>query len=118
MFASKFGDTDSNIETVKLLLENGADINLKNNDGETALMIIFKYNNTRIYIEIIKLLSIWDSIKQIEKIKIEMEGKNKEMQFYKMSVELHPNGEYIKELKKQLFEKFNESDSNDDDNKN
>ena len=32
--------TYNNVETVKLLLENGADTNLKNSDGDTALMLI------------------------------------------------------------------------------
>ena len=29
--------SDGNLETVKLLIENGADVNIKNNDGKTAL---------------------------------------------------------------------------------
>ena len=42
----------SNIEIVKLLLENGADPNIKNNDGYTALAAATFYNNP----EIVKIL--------------------------------------------------------------
>ena len=29
--------SNGNLETVKLLIENGADVNIKNNDGKTVL---------------------------------------------------------------------------------
>ena len=56
MLASKYSNTESNIETVKLLLDNGADINLKNCNGNSALMLASKYLNTDSNIETIKLL--------------------------------------------------------------
>ena len=39
--------------TVKLLLDNGADVNMKNNDGDTALDYAKEYERT----EIIELLN-------------------------------------------------------------
>jgi len=56
ILASRYSNTGSNIETVKLLLENGADVNLKNNDGWTALMSASRYSNTESNIETVKLL--------------------------------------------------------------
>ena len=56
MFACRYVNTHSNIETVKLLLENGADPNLKDVGIWTALMMACKYVNTDSNPEIIKLL--------------------------------------------------------------
>ena len=49
MYASEY---DHNIEIVKLLLEHGADINLPDNYGHTALMMASLEGNT----EIVRLL--------------------------------------------------------------
>lgn len=43
---------DSNI--VKLLIEKGADVNKKNNDGKTALMFAVKYSHSNIVNLLIK----------------------------------------------------------------
>jgi hypothetical protein len=49
-------DTSSNIETVKLLLENGADVNAKDVIGWTPLMMSSRYSNTDSNIQTVKLL--------------------------------------------------------------
>ena len=51
-----YSNNYSNIETVKLLLGNGADINLKNNKGWTALILACRYVNTYSNPETIKIL--------------------------------------------------------------
>src|SRR5690606_22965681 len=56
MWASKYSNEGSTIETVKLLIKNGANINLQNEYGCTALMCASKYSNTKSSIETIKLL--------------------------------------------------------------
>ena len=53
---------DSNIETVKLLLENGADPNIQDDKGKTALMKSCRYANTDSNIETVKLLLNVDNI--------------------------------------------------------
>ena len=52
MYATKYG----NIKYVKKLIENGAEINLKNEEGKTALDYAKKYEQTEIvhYLESIK----------------------------------------------------------------
>ena len=52
MYATKYG----NIKYVKKLIENGAEINLKNDEGKTALDYAKKYEQTEIvhYLESIK----------------------------------------------------------------
>src|SRR5690606_20342830 len=56
MSASKYSNKDSSIETVKLLIENGADVNLQNYDGNTALMIVSEFLKTQHAIETMKIL--------------------------------------------------------------
>lgn len=71
MLASKYSASYSSIETVKLLLmscvENNADINIKNSDGETALMLAsinssFHYFYNCSNIETVKLLLEYDAV--------------------------------------------------------
>ena len=52
MYATKHSSDTSSLETVQLLLETGADINVKDNDGRTALMYATKNNA----FEVIRLL--------------------------------------------------------------
>ena len=57
MIAAQYFDTDSSLETVKILLENNADVNLTDIDGWTALMVAVGYSNNKINtFEIVKLL--------------------------------------------------------------
>ena len=56
MLACRHAATISNTTTIKILLENGADINSLNNLNETALSIASAYSNTDSNPETIKLL--------------------------------------------------------------
>ena len=56
MYASRYSNTDSNLETVKLLLDHGADLNLQSNTGWTALILSSRYSNTTSNPETVKLL--------------------------------------------------------------
>jgi hypothetical protein len=56
MMASRHSNNDSNIETVKLLLEHGANPNLKDIDRWTALMMASRHSNNDSNIETVKLL--------------------------------------------------------------
>ena len=46
MIAARCSNYNSNIETVKLLLDYGADINLFENQGRTVLMLAARYSNS------------------------------------------------------------------------
>lgn len=83
---------DSDNEIIKILLENGADINLKNASRCTVLTNLMNKQN----LEIIKLLLLYGATKRIK----ELEG---ELNYYKTSLELHSDGEYILELKKKFL---------------
>jgi ankyrin repeat protein len=56
MFASRSSNKDSSIETVKLLIDSGAYLNLQDVDGWTALISASRYSNTDSSIETVKLL--------------------------------------------------------------
>ncbi len=56
MFASRNSNTDSNIETVKLLIEAAANLNLQEKDGWTALMMAIENSDTDSNVETFKLL--------------------------------------------------------------
>ena len=56
MLACRHASTYSNINTIKLLLANGADINLQNSNGSTALIIACEYSNTDSNNEVVQLL--------------------------------------------------------------
>jgi ankyrin repeat protein len=58
--ASRNSSKDSNIETVKLLLDYKADVNLKNNDGWTSLMMADE-SSTEINLDVINLLIDYNS---------------------------------------------------------
>jgi ankyrin repeat protein len=49
MRAARYGRT----ETVRLLIEAGADVNANSNDGETALMLASQYDHTGV-VDILK----------------------------------------------------------------
>jgi ankyrin repeat protein len=54
--ACRNSNTDSNVETVKLLLDNGADVNSKQDDGWTPLTLACRYSNTDSNVQTVKLL--------------------------------------------------------------
>ena len=56
MLASRYSNTNSSLDTVQLLLESEAQVNLKNDDDSTALMLAVKYSNTDSLLETVKLL--------------------------------------------------------------
>ena len=56
MSASSHSSRYSSLDSIKLLLENKADINLQDNDGWTALTVSLKYLNTNSSLETVKLL--------------------------------------------------------------
>jgi ankyrin repeat protein len=57
MFASRYSNTDSTEETVKMLLEHpNIDVNLQNEDGWAALMFASRYSNTDSTEETVKIL--------------------------------------------------------------
>ena len=47
---------NGNIERIKTLLDSGAEIDSKNNDGYTALMLASRYSNSTSSIDTVKLL--------------------------------------------------------------
>ena len=53
MTTCRYSNTNSNIETVKLLLDAGANIDLQNSNGWTALMLACRYSNTHTMINIV-----------------------------------------------------------------
>ncbi len=50
--ALMYASINGHVEIAKLLLENGADPTIKNNDGKTALILAFENN----HIEIVNLI--------------------------------------------------------------
>ena len=56
MLASRYSYEESSIETVELLLKNGANPNLQDADGCTALMMASRNSNTDSSIETVRLL--------------------------------------------------------------
>jgi ankyrin repeat protein len=54
--ACRNSNTDSNVKTVKFLLDNGADINVNDNIGRTPLMYACRYSNTGSNVETVQLL--------------------------------------------------------------
>ena len=56
MLACRYGQTNSNIKTIQLLLNNGANVNTQNNQGHTALRIATVYSNTDSSTEVVKML--------------------------------------------------------------
>jgi hypothetical protein len=56
MMASTNSNGESSLETVKLLINSGANLNIQNNDGETALMLALKYSDKYSSLETVKLL--------------------------------------------------------------
>ena len=56
LLSSSYTRTTSSLDTVKLLIENGADINIKEKDGWTALMLACRNSNTESSLETVKLL--------------------------------------------------------------
>ncbi len=54
--ASRYSNTTSSIETVRLLLDSGADVNVKKNDKYTPLLISSQNSNGTSSIETVKLL--------------------------------------------------------------
>ena len=56
MLAVRNSNTNSNVETIKLLIKYGANLNLQTNDDYSALMLATMYSNTDSNIETIKIL--------------------------------------------------------------
>ena len=56
MFASRFSNSTSSLDTVKLLLENGADVNLKNDNKATPLLMAARISNIDSSYDTVKLL--------------------------------------------------------------
>ena len=56
MLACRYASKYSNLQTIKLLLANGARTNFQNDSGETALMMAAEYSNTESNIETVQLL--------------------------------------------------------------
>jgi len=56
MISCRHTNKMSNLETVRLLLKNNANINEKNNDGWTALMLSSQHSNKKSKLETVKLL--------------------------------------------------------------
>ncbi len=54
--AARNSNTDSTFETVKLLVDKDADLNIQNNEGWTALHMATRYSNTESTFETVKLL--------------------------------------------------------------
>lgn len=55
--ALMYASMNGHMEIVKLLLENGADTSIKNNDGKTALILAFENN----HIDIVDLIEEFDT---------------------------------------------------------
>jgi ankyrin repeat protein len=56
MYASLFANENSSIETVKLLINNEANVNLQHNDSYTALIFVSQYSKRKSSTETVKLL--------------------------------------------------------------
>jgi hypothetical protein len=78
MLASRYSNTDSNIETIKLLLQNGANPNLKNSNGGTALMLTLlqlkNIKNSIVFDNIIEIINLF--IKYGYDLNIKNNGNN------------------------------------------
>lgn len=66
MIASKSSNKYSSLKTVKLLLECGADPNIQNKYGHTALMIASSYSNTDSNLKTVECLLEYDANPDIQ----------------------------------------------------
>lgn len=86
---------------VGLLLRHGADINLQNINGKTALDIEFGKKINAHGIERINTLLNHDLIIEKEKLEEELDATNKQIEYIECSLEMHPDSEYVVQLKDQ-----------------
>ncbi len=68
MLAARNSRIDSSNETVKILLEHGANVNLQNKDGYTALMSAAQYSKTSSSNETVKILLEYGANKNMKNI--------------------------------------------------
>jgi ankyrin repeat protein len=99
--------TQQYFDIAKLLLKKGANPNLLNVNGESALTNLLKKDYTTIIkqIKILEHICSWNLIKENSELKRENETLKEINNFYEQSLALHPNGDAIIELKKDFFEK-------------
>ncbi len=101
LLACRFSLTDSSVETVELLLDNDPDLTFVTKCGKTIYDIINKHNK--------KLKDVFHK-REITKLENKLKATEKklqkierELEFYKTSFDLHPDGLKLSDLKDQFF---------------
>lgn len=104
ILAALYNENNNNNKIILLLLKNGADLNLKNNNNQTALTISTNINEN---FEMIEILFTYNLIEKIKQLEINLNMAHREIDYYKTSLKLHPDGEYILKLKEDFIKKQN-----------
>ena len=98
----------SDPEFIINLLERGLIINL----DQTLITNITHFCHYRCKIEIVKLLSTWHLLKEINELKTIINEYQKENHFLKENLLLYPESKFVEDLKDEFFNKANQFNLN------